>query len=157
MGLRLQPLAGLRIHGFGWIACATIVLAAGCSRRAPEGPPENGGTLHVAVFHPLDVVAPLVTLEPTTTQLLDPVVPPLGRIDDQGHIVLGLARHLLDGGREIDVTLRPARWDDGSPVVPRDFVLATTLLADPRLRALDRTRVELLDRAAATRDSTVQR
>jgi peptide/nickel transport system substrate-binding protein len=156
MGLRLQPLARLRNHGFGWIACATVVVAAACSRRAPEGPPENGGTLHVAVFHPLDVVAPLITLEPTTTQLFDHVVPPLGRIDDRGNIVLGLARQLLDSGREIDVTLRPVRWEDGSPVVPRDFVLAATLLADPRFRPVDRTRVELLDRAIATGDSTFQ-
>src|SRR5262249_42724056 len=134
MAARRVRLEGPRPPALLRIALAATALAAACAKRPPPGPPEPGGTLRVAVLHPLDLPAPLADLDPTTAQLFEHVVPPLGRIDERNNVQLLLARDDADWGGRVDFTLRRARWEDGARVVPRDFVLATTLLRDPRLR-----------------------
>ncbi len=131
-----------------------VLLLAGCGRRAAPPVPESGGTVRIAVFHPLDSPAPVAALDPTTTQLLEHVLPPLGRIDEIGNAKVYLARQIIDTGGSVEFTLRHVRWDDGQPVTPADFVLAATLLADPK--GGERARVELLRAATAVNDSTLR-
>jgi len=138
-----------------WTAYAWVFAAPGCSRRPPAPAPVVGGTLHVAVFQPLDIPAPAATLEPTTEDLFAQVTPPLGVLDDRGHLQLLAARDYIDTGGRIDFPLRRRFWDDGAPVVARDFSLTFELLANPHLPGVDRRRVELMSSVTAPSDSVV--
>lgn len=145
-----------RIALAAFTACACAVVAAACSRRAPALTPVVGGTLHVGVFRTLDVPAPVATLEPVSEDLATLLTPPLGALDERGQLQLLAARDYIDTGGRIDYPLRRRFWEDGAPLVGRDFVLASELHANPQIPGADRRRVELMSAVTAPNDSLVR-
>jgi peptide/nickel transport system substrate-binding protein len=123
----------------------------GCGRDAavPPATPTPGGTLRVAVVRPLEEPYWIAGMDATTEYFYEHVVPPLARIDANGRTHPYAATDVLDNGIDIDFVLRRTRWSDGAAVEPRDFILAATLVGDPRARSPERARVDLLESATA--------
>jgi len=141
------------------VAATLLVLATmvpgGCSRRAGHAP-ESGGTLHVAVFEPLEPLSPILVSRPLTNEFMDHVLPPLGTLDERATLQPRLARKVYDDGIALECRLRPLRWEDGHPVTAHDLVTTVELLRSPRMPAPERARVERLREAVALDDSTLR-
>ena len=143
-------------HAVRLTITSLLVAVGACGRDAAPGPPVAGGRVRIAVLQPLDFASPLYGMGPITAGLADHVIPPLGRIDDQGVLRMLLARRFVDTGAHIDFTLRPGRWEDGVPVTPRDIRTSARLLRDPRVQSPERSRTDLLRDCVALDDSTVR-
>jgi peptide/nickel transport system substrate-binding protein len=145
--------------GAGLALPLAVATLGGCNRNAsPDAgaaTPQRGGTLRVAVMRPLDAPSWFVAPSGSTRGLLEHVVPPLGRYDENGTLHPYAAQTVLDAGYDIICPLRRLRWSDGARVLPRDFVLTTQLVRDQRTLLRDRPRTDLLAAAEAADDSTL--
>jgi peptide/nickel transport system substrate-binding protein len=94
-------------------------------------------------------------MAPTTSQFVEHVTPPLGRLDPQGQLKLYLARRSMDTGGRLDFMLRPLRWEDGRPLSALDLVQTATLVRVPEIASPDRHRTDLVASCRAIGDSIV--
>lgn len=133
-----------------------IFLLAGCRSEGPAPTqPEAGGTLHLAVMEPFDFLTPVRAIRPATEQFLVHVTPPLGRVTEQGDVQWLMARRpsFMDPG--LLFHLRPARWEDGQPVIASDFTLTVEMMLHPGAPGHERSRFGLVQDVVALDDTTL--
>ena len=123
-----------------------LLVATGCARRSTDAAPESGGTVHVAVFEPLEPLSPILVTRPLTNEFMDHVLPPLAVLDERQTLEPRLARWVGEFGLTLEFRLQPRRWEDGRPVTAARLVTTVDLLRAPRVPAPERARVERLRR-----------
>jgi len=151
-----EPGWGRRCTAHVALVVLGLLVTAGCARRGRDAAPESGGTVHIAIFEPLEPLSPILVTRPMTNEFMDHVLPPLGVLDERETLQPRLARQARQVGLTLDFRLQPRRWEDGRPVTAADFLTTVDLLRAPRVVAPERARVERLRSAVALDDSTLR-
>ncbi|HET7482871.1 MAG TPA: ABC transporter substrate-binding protein [Actinomycetota bacterium] len=144
------------------VAVASLVLAtlvSSCESSAPPADrptPSPSSTIHDGGRVVIGVLGEPATLDPyspvasdLTTALAEPVYPSLFHFAGSGRVVPDLAADLTVDGHHATITLRPAEWDDGTPITASD-VVRSARRAGPRsgfgrlraVRRVGRRRIE---------------
>jgi ABC-type transport system substrate-binding protein len=139
-----------RSSATAWLAVAVLALVAACTGDDDEGPageapdapvPTRGGAVVVGVVGDPATLDPYSALASDLTfALARPIWPSLYRFGPDGETEPDLARSVtpVEGG--VRVTLRTARWSDGSPIGSHDVVASVRRARAPsgfaRIRAV---------------------
>lgn len=133
------------------LACVSLA----CERDRNEAPaePQRGGVARIAIFEPLDFLTPIRELRWPTGLFLEHITPPLGRVTEIGDIQWLAARRLIEIGPGMRFPLRPAHWEDGTPLTAADFRLTYQMMLHPGAPGHARTRFGLVQDVVAVHDS----
>lgn len=120
-----------RSSAAAWLAVAVLALATACTGDDDEGPtgqadgavPTRGGAVVVGVVGDPATLDPYSALASDLTfALARPIWPSLYLFTPDGETEPHLARSLTAVAGGVRVTLRTARWSDGTPIGSRDVV-----------------------------------
>lgn len=134
------------------LGVVALVVLAGC-RGTPEPPADYVVVGLEAAPTTLD---PRKALDAASAQASELVFRGLTRPGDDGGFVPDLASDWTQEGLEWRFRLRPARFQDGTPVSAADVVATWRSLASPSMRGLRRSELEPIASVDAIDDATVR-
>ncbi len=147
-----------RARGTAAAVLAAFLLAAGCSRRAPDyrhlpdaGIPAFGGARIEAAGGEAATLDPILASDSASANLCSLVFDGLLRYGPKLTLEGDLARSwsVRDGGRTIVFRLRPGvRWQDGAPFTSADAAFTEAAIMDPRVPSPLKSGFDLVESVA---------